>query len=106
MATWKRWTNLIVFLLISIAIFPGVIAFFVMILGLIALYARLGSSYVPLGSVPISYCFIRITPAIEYLLMTMNLRRSKRIRAFLELADYLRMRKKRIDGLLPRRPRS
>lgn len=106
MATWKRWANLIVFLMISIAIFPGVVAFFVMILGLIALYARLGGSYVPLGSIPVSYCFIRITPAIEYLLLRMNLRRSNRIRAFLKLADDLRMRKQRIDGLLPRRPRS
>lgn len=33
-----------------------------------------------------------------------KLRRSQRIAAFLQLANDLRMRKKRVDGLLPRRP--
>lgn len=34
-----------------------------------------------------------------------NLRRSQRIRAFLQLADDLRMRQKRVDGFFPRGPR-
>lgn len=34
----------------------------------------------------------------------MQLRRHQRIRAFLQLADDLWMRKQRVDGFLPRRP--
>jgi hypothetical protein len=35
----------------------------------------------------------------------MRLWRSQRVRAFLKLADDLRMRQQRVDGVFPRRPR-
>ena len=59
---------------------------------------------VPLGLMPIGYFLIRITPAIEYLNAKMALRNSERIRAFLQLADDLWMRKKRVDRRIPRGP--
>lgn len=110
MPIWRRWINLIVFLVILSFLLPidkvtGVIAFFTMVIFLIGLYSLFGrKSYVPLAVVPIAYSLIHITPAIEYLLLKMALRRGKRVRAFLKLADDLRMRKKRVDGFLPRRP--
>lgn len=99
-----RWISLIVFLLLSVAVFPGVISFFAIIVSMIAIYSRLNRPYMPLAAVPVAYCFISITPAIEYLLLVMNLRRSERIRSFLKLADNLGMRKQRVDGFLPLRP--
>ena len=44
-------------------------------------------------------------PAVLLYKQQMRLWRSQRIRAFLKLADDLRMRQKRVDGFLPRRPR-
>ena len=114
--TWKRLALLIGFFLLLLAVFPGeelagILAFFVLIIFYISLYALLGGRVrdggpvrMPLGAVPIAYCLIQITPALEYLNAKMNLRRSKRIRAFLKLANDLRMRKKRVYGFLPRRP--
>lgn len=61
---------------------------------------------VPIAVMPIAYFLMLVNPAIDFMLYKMNLRRSKRIRAFLKLANDLRMRKKRIDGFFPRRPRS
>lgn len=116
MPTWRRWANLIGFLLLLLLVSPldqlaGFLAFLAMIFFYIALYALLGGrtrddrpTRMPLGAVPIAYCFIKITPALEYLLLKMDLRRHQRIRAFLKLADDLWMRKKPLDGFLPRRP--
>lgn len=63
-------------------------------------------TYVPIGLMPVAYFLMQINPVIEYMLYRMNLRRSKRIRAFLKLANDARMRKKPVDGFLPRRPDS
>lgn len=57
---------------------------------------------IPLGLIPIAYLLLQINPLVEYLLYRMNLRRSQRIRAFLQLADDIRMRKNAIDGFFPR----
>ena len=114
MTTWKRWANLIVLLLalslvIGVDQLAGFLAFFVLIIFYISLYALLGRgerpTRMPLAAVPISYFFMRITPAIDYLLLRMDLRRSQRIRAFLKLADDLRMRKQALNGFFLRGPR-
>lgn len=44
-----------------------------------------------------------IASGLALLKQKMVLRRHQRIAAFLQLADDLRMRKKRVDGFLPRR---
>lgn len=70
-------------------------------------YGRTNSRYpdrpasIPIALIPVGYLLLQINPLIEYLLYRMNLRRSQRIRSFLELADDLRMRKHRIDRALP-----
>jgi hypothetical protein len=61
---------------------------------------------VPLAWVPISFAWFQMKPAIDYWLLKRDLRRHERIRAFLKLADDLWMRKKPLDGFLPRRPGS
>ena len=53
---------------------------------------------VPLVFIPAVYCFLQIGSEFA-------LRRRERVRAFLHLADHFRMRKKRVDGFLPRWPR-
>lgn len=116
MPTWKRWAFLIGFFLLLLTVFPTqelawLLIFFVLIFFYISLYALLCGrtrddqpTRMPLGAVPIAYGLIKITPAIEYLLLKMDLRRHQRIRAFLKLADDLWMRKKPVDGFFPRRP--
>lgn len=61
-----------------------------------------GPSYIPLGFMPIMYAWYRIEPM---LLWIAYLRNGKRIARFLKLADDLWMRKKPVDGFLPRWPR-
>lgn len=93
----------------------GVVAFFALVIFLIAFYALLTGSTrsapaprrvaMPVAAMPIAYALMQLTPLVEWLLYRMNLRRHQRIRAFLQLADDLRMRKQRVDGFLPHRPR-
>lgn len=56
---------------------------------------------VPVALIPVGYLLLQINPLIDYLLYRMNLRRSQRIRAFLQLADDLWMRKKSINRRFP-----
>lgn len=89
----------------------GVLGFFVLIVFYISLYALFGGrirndqpTRMPLGVVPVAYLLMQITPALEYLNAKMSLRNSQRIRAFLKLADDLRMRKQPVDRRLSRGP--
>jgi hypothetical protein len=105
MPTWRRWANLIVFFLALSLVcderLAGYLGIFALIIFWIAVYALISGSArnsnrparIPLGAVPIAYCFIKVTPALEYLLLKWDLRRSQRIRAFLRRADDIRMRK-------------
>lgn len=53
---------------------------------------------VPLFLIPLVYC-------VTQLMASLRLRRGERVRSFLQFANDLWMRKQRIDGFLPRRPR-
>lgn len=53
---------------------------------------------VPLVFYPLVYCVVQIKAEFR-------LRRREGVAAFLQLAHDFRMRKKRVDGFLPRRPR-
>lgn len=55
----------------------------------------------PVAFVPISYAWSQIEPALLWIAYLWN---GKRIARFLKLADDLRVREKRIDGLLPPSP--
>ena len=59
---------------------------------------------VPIAFMPIAYCLMLLNPAIDYMLYKMNLRRSKRISAFLKLTDDLRVSKKTVNRRLTRGP--
>jgi hypothetical protein len=112
MPTWRRWANLIaLFLLLSLVAdhrLAGYLGLFALIIFWIAVYALLTRNNrmarIPLGVVPIAYCLIKITPAIEYLLLKWDLRRNERIRAFLRRADDIRMRKQGVHRRIPRGP--
>ena len=58
-------------------------------------------SYVPAAVIPLAYFFRQIEPALSFMLLKRDLRRNERIRAFLKLADDLRVRKQGIDRALP-----
>ena len=61
-------------------------------------------SYAPAAIVPLAYLFQLIEPALSFLLLKRDLRRSERIRSFLQLADDIRMRKQSVDRRLPGGP--
>jgi hypothetical protein len=61
-------------------------------------------SRIPAVIVPLAYVFQQIEPAISFLLLKRGLRRSERIRAFLKLADDVRVRKQSVDRRLPGGP--
>jgi hypothetical protein len=58
-------------------------------------------SHIPAAVIPLAYFFRQIEPALSYLLLKRDLRRNERIRAFLKLADDLRMRKQSVNRALP-----